>query len=149
MSKIEIGKTPFSKFGQIGLIVGDIDKAVEFLSSLGIGPFVPMTWPACVEVREGGKPIDIKLKLKFAYWGGVELELTQPLTKCMQMDFLKKTGGGIHHLAFFTDDLDGEVDKLVKRGIKVIQRGRREKGGGFAFFDTEKYCGTVLELVQR
>ncbi len=31
---------PFSKVDQIGVIVRDIDKAVEYYQSLGIGPFI-------------------------------------------------------------------------------------------------------------
>ena len=149
MNKAKLGKSPFAKLGGVALVVDDIDKAVEFFSSLGLGPFVPPNWPLCVETWEGGKPADIQMKLKFGHWGEVEIELIQPLTQCLQMDYLKKTGGGIHHVSFFVDDLDGEVDKMVKQGIKVTQSGRRAKGGGYTLFDTEMYCGTVIELTQR
>ena len=129
----------------------DMDKAIEFLSSLGMGPFIPRFRPPVVEIRDGDKRIDnIDIKLMFTYWGDIEVELIQPIGEGPHMDFLDRTGGGIHHLGFFGDDLIGdklkeEIDRLVKKGIKITLRGRREDEGGFALLDAEP-LSTVFEI---
>ena len=151
MNKANTSNTPFSKLSQVGIVVKDMDKAIEFLSSLGMGPFIPRFRPPVIEIREGDKRIDsINIKLMFTYWGDIEVELIQPLGEGPHMDFLNRTGGGIHHLGFFGDDLIGdnleeEIDKLVKKGIKVTLRGRREDEGGFALLDAEP-LNTVFEI---
>ncbi len=64
----------FKNFGQIGIVVKDMDKAIEGLQSLGIGPFGPLVGAApCVRFEERGKPADIKLKMRFTKIGPVEL----------------------------------------------------------------------------
>ena len=39
MEKKKEGKSPFSQIGQVGVIVRNMDEAIEHYSSLGIGPF--------------------------------------------------------------------------------------------------------------
>ena len=57
-------------------------------------------------------------------------------------------GEGINHLGFFIDDVDKEVAKLVEKGAELIQIGKFERGGGFAFFDTRKFGHFLIELIQ-
>ena len=33
MNKVDTDKTPFSKLSQVGIVVKDMDKAIEFMSS--------------------------------------------------------------------------------------------------------------------
>ena len=62
MEKSKAAKSPFSKFLHVGVVVEDMDKAIEYLSSLGFGPFEPghpprMTEPSIFR----GKPFNAKL----------------------------------------------------------------------------------------
>ncbi len=143
-------KSPFSKADQVGLIVRDIDKAVQYYESLGIGPFEPMKGPPPFDRKVYGKPAEgIKNKVMVAQMGSVQLELVQPVSgKSVQMEFLESRGEGISHLGFFVGHLDKAVPKLVEKGFKVILGGRFAGGGGFAYFDTDKVGGVIFELVQ-
>ncbi len=38
-------ESPFTKVIQIGIVIRDMDKTIERLTSLGIGPFQEMTLP--------------------------------------------------------------------------------------------------------
>ena len=151
MTAVSKDKNPFSRLSQIGIVVKDMDKAIEFLSSLGMGPFKPRWRPPIAEVWEGEKRVEgPSLKLMFTYWGDLEVELIQPLGEGPHMDFLKKTGGGLHHLGFFGDGLVGdelkeEIESLVNKGLKLMMKGRRDDEGGFALFDAEP-LGTVIEV---
>ena len=143
-------RSPFSEIGQVGVVVKDIDKTIEYLSSLGIGPFEPAHRAPIVERKVWGKPVALELKVRFAQMGQVELELIQPCKgEGIQKKFLESKGEGIHHFGFFVDDLDQEVAKLVKQGVKVIQSGRRSTGGGFAYLETDTVGGIILELIQE
>ena len=70
-------------------MVKDLDKTIEYFSSLGIGPFEPLQRPPMVERRVRGKPADYKLKIALAQLGQIQLELIQPVQgECVQNEFL-------------------------------------------------------------
>ena len=142
-------KSPFADISQVGVVVRDIDRTIEYLSTLGIGPFQPSSRAPVIENELRGKPAKFEIKLKFAQLGPLELELIQPVTgHCIQREFLESKGEGVHHLGVFVDDLDKEVDRLTKQGVTVLQRGRRSTGGGYAYLDTAEVGGIVFELLQ-
>ena len=134
---------------QIGIIVKDIQKSMDSLSKIGIGPFASLNAEPTVRWEERGKPTQVKLKMKFASVGDLEIELIEPIGECMQKDFLKNKGEGIQHMSYFVKDIDLEVKRMADLGYKVVQRGWRPTSGGYAFFDTEESCGFMLEVIQR
>ena len=147
MGKSEAEKSPFSRFDHVAVVVKDMDKAIQHFSSLGIGPFERGNWPHIIEHVVRGKPCYARNKVRLAPMGSAGLELIQPLEgETIQREFLQTKGEGVHHLGFLVDDLDKEVDNLIKRGIKVVQSGRRAKAGGHAFIEVG---GIILELTQR
>lgn len=149
MKKNKAEQSPFSKFTHVGVVVRDMDKAVEYLSSLGLGPFE--SFNPSVPLKEmllHGKPADGELKISNAKIGQVGIELLQPVKgESSHKEFLDSKGEGIQHLAFAVDDLDLEVAKLTKQGFKVLTSGRWE-GGGFTYLETE-VSGIIIELVQH
>ena len=49
-------RSPFSKIDHIGVIVRDMDKAIEYYQRLGIGPFESLYHKiAIIETKERGK----------------------------------------------------------------------------------------------
>lgn len=142
-------QTTFTKFGQVGIVVKDIEKAIKALTNLGIGPFGPLKAEPTVRWEAWGKPADIRLKMSFANIGPLEIELIEPVSQCMQKEFLDRKGEGIHHIAFFVEDIDKEAEIMKNKGYTVVQRGWRPAAGGYAFFDTEANCGFMLEIIQR
>ena len=52
--------------------------------------------------------------------GDISLELFQPVSDIGQFaDFLNETGGGLHHIAFATDDIEGDFARMKAQGRKV------------------------------
>ena len=144
--------SPFSKVDQIGIIVRDLDKAVEYYESLGIGPFEPMTGMVAKDRKVMGKPVpadSIGMKIKVAKVGPIEFEVIQP-TKgpSVHMKSLESKGEGINHLGFFVDDIEKEEAKMVEKGYDVIYSLRFEGGGGASYFDTDKVGGVLFEIIQ-
>ena len=149
MSKTRTEKLPFSKIDQVGVMVRDMDKALDYYQSLGIGPFEGSDATAINRVVYGKPADDVKNLARMAKMGQVQFELLQPISgQSVQREFLDRHGEGINHLGFFVDDLDKEVAKLEKKGFKVISSGKYVDGGGFAYFDTDKVGGVLFELVQ-
>ncbi len=127
-------QSPFRNFGQVGIVVRDIEKAVKNLSEIGIGQFGPLNAEPTVKWEEWGQPTDVRLKMSFANIGTLEIELIQPISECIQKEYLDNSGEGIHHIAFFVEDIDKEIEKMVTKGYQVVQRGWRPTSGGYAFF---------------
>lgn len=137
----------FSRLRQVGVVVKDLDKAIEYYESLGIGPFRRLSLDALTDKMQYGKPYDFKMRVALAQMGPVELELIQPVDAPLQQDFLDAKGEGINHVAFSVDDINKAEAILVKNGMKVLQRVRRANGGS-SYFNTDAVGGVLFELHQ-
>lgn len=138
---------PFSKLYQIGVVVRDLDRAIEYYESIGIGPFRRLSLEGLRNKTQYGNPYDFEMRVALTQLGTVELELIQPVDSPLQQDFLDKYGEGINHVAFRVDDINAEEARLVKKGFKVVQSVRRANGGS-SYFDTGKVGGVLFELYQ-
>jgi len=126
----------------ISYAVSDIDKAVEAWSRLyGIGPWRTME-NGGADVK--GRPW--KIRMAFAYVGGMEIELVQCLEgRIFQSRFLDKWGEGVHHIGFFVDDVDAEAAKLTSEGAHLLIHDP----GNFAYLDAGGPGGAIFELMRR
>jgi methylmalonyl-CoA/ethylmalonyl-CoA epimerase len=140
-------------YHHVGVIVKDIDKTIDFLSSLGIGPFAGRDGKRWFDVSfKGefrGKAGQWSVKISNAPMGNGQLELLQPSGgQSALQEYLDKHGEGLHHIGYVTDDLQGDVKKLAAMGIKVLTSAVTERGG-FAYFETGVPGGVVTELRGR
>jgi len=52
----------------------------------------------------------------------VYIELLEPTDdRSPVTQFLKKRGGGLHHLCFEVDDIEGVTEQLTKRGFNMVR----------------------------
>lgn len=141
------------KLDHVGVVVKDLEKAIEYYQSLGMGPFVPNPSESAADRKIYGKPApNVKVKGVVAQMGPIKFELMQPIEgESLQKEFLKSKGEGINHIGFVVDDLEGEMAKLEEKGFKVISGGKIPPNGGFAYFDTDKLGGVIfaLELIKK
>ena len=132
---------------QIGIMVKDIQKTMEYYSSvLGIGPFrvFDLHLP---DVIVRGKTTTLKIKAAFARIGPVEIELIENIEgENIYTEFLKSKGEGLHHLGIRVADVSAEVNRLKEQGIGVIQQGK-SAGVDFAYLGTEEIGGVIFELI--
>ena len=139
------------ELAHVGLVVGDMDKTVEYYRSLGIGAEIGQERIGdnkSREVKRYGKVADTeeKVRIRNIQIGPLSLLLNQPVEgKTHQQDFLDKNGGdGINHVAFYVDDLESERAKLVAKGIQIMFEVE-----GNCYFDTRESGNVVLQLLQR
>ncbi len=64
--------------------------------------------------------------------------------------FLAKRGPGVHHIAFRTDDLEGELARLKKQGVRLIDEKPRlgAEGKRIAFIHPKETGGVLIELCE-
>jgi methylmalonyl-CoA/ethylmalonyl-CoA epimerase len=148
MAKTCAKNSLFSSVHHIGILVKDVEKALEQMSALGIGPFeTPKHGPPFIKMTYQGRPARFGTKRLVASLGNVEIELFSPEGEAPAMqEFLKNKGDGIHHLSFVVDDLDKELGRLAQKGIEVLESARWE-GGGFAYLRNPA-GGINIELIE-
>lgn len=136
------------------LAVRDVEKTAEAFSTIfGIGPFrITLYESPSTRATVYGKPQGYRLKFGHAEAGPVEIELVQTLEGEASIDdFIEKRGEGIHHLAFERDPpLDDELRKWKELGVEALQVDRSlsdDPKYGWAYMDTEKLVGCVLEIM--
>jgi catechol 2,3-dioxygenase-like lactoylglutathione lyase family enzyme len=135
---------------QVGIVVKDIDGAMEYYSStFGWGPFHVMQLPMKGAIYRG-KPGDCILKLAFTHSGPIEIELIQVLEgETPHTEFLRERGEGLQHLRFRVDDINDTLAELAKEGIEpVFQHSYPEIGISFAYLNTDKIGGVMIELIE-
>jgi methylmalonyl-CoA/ethylmalonyl-CoA epimerase len=141
----------FKKFLQVGLVVDDLEGFVKrYEKDFSIGPwevieFKPDLMPG---MTVNGKPQDIRMKVAFYRSFETELEIIQPVSESIFMDWLRLHGPGIHHVAFVpAEGYDSIMADLTAKGKKPLMEvldGSQSRG--FAYVDLMKELGIILEL---
>jgi methylmalonyl-CoA/ethylmalonyl-CoA epimerase len=138
-----------AKLCQIAVVVNSIDETVKFYQeSFGMGPFEirVVDFP---NATYHGKKAGYRGKRAFAKLGPVTLELIELIEgKTVHEDFLREKGEGLHHIGFEVQDLQKAVGEAEKQGMKVVQGATREDGSGFAYLNSDKVGGMMVELIQ-
>ena len=79
------------------------------------------------------------------------LELVEPLdTNSGIARFLQRHGQGLHHVAYRTDDLDGDLVQLKAKGIEPVDQIPKDGASGHrvAFLRPSSTAGVLIELVE-
>ena len=134
---------------QVGIVVGDMDKAVQYYTTvLGMGPFRRFEFALPDGVMRG-KKVSLKLKLAFASLGSLEVELIEaPPGDNIYREFLEAKGEGLHHLGYHVPDIDSHLAALKQKGVGILFSGKTERVS-FAYLDTADPGGVIFELIQR
>ena len=148
------GSTPLGTVGQVGIVVPDLAEAINLYGrAFGIGEWQCyrydqefMPWSR-VGAEEGVFAMDIAMASS-----NPQIELIQPLAgPSIYHDFISQGRTGLHHLGVYVEDLDAAITLMTGWGYQVTQtaRGYGVGGdGGFAYFDTDKDLGLVIEAIE-
>jgi methylmalonyl-CoA/ethylmalonyl-CoA epimerase len=146
------------QFDHIALIVRDIDKTMKHFKSMGAvvtRPAKDSGWDDehIEELRFYGKKPATAIKLR---WGQVKLgpltiEFHQPVEgDSPWMEYLEKHGEGIDHICYTVDNVEKEMDKMVKKGFPVILTVK-DPGGFLAdvYYDTRKTGNVIISTMKK
>lgn len=125
----------------VGVAVRDLSAAERTYEALGAELLGREDVPA-----EG-------VRVSFLTLGGVRIELLEPLEPNAEAGvarFVRERGGGVHHLAFDTEDLAQTLGSLGAQGIAPIGGGGRPgaEGRQVAFLHPRDTGGVLVELCE-
>ncbi len=129
------------KIDHIGIAVRSIDQAKPFFEKvLGL-------------LCEGEEVVESqKVKTAFFAVGEVHIELLEPTSDDSPIaKFLKNKGEGIHHIAYKTDDIAGQLTQAKESGCRLIHETPIEGAGGkqVAFLHPKSTYGVLMEFCAK
>ncbi|MBM4463747.1 MAG: hypothetical protein FJ012_10565 [Chloroflexi bacterium] len=123
MNKKASSKVKLGKLSHIGVVVRDIDKAIEYYTSVfGLGPFTTEVYDLRSFIYRG-QTASARVKAAIAYSGSVFIELVQVLEgETVHTEFLRERGEGLQHVAFLVRNLDETLKELARCGIEPVMQ---------------------------
>jgi len=122
----------------LGIAVRNLDESIRYYeSALGLH---------C----HGREEVESqKVRTAFFEVGDVHIELLEPTADDSPIaKFLEKNGEGIHHIAFRTDDIDGQLKKAADSGVRLIHEVPFDGAAGklVAFLHPKSTHGVLTEF---
>jgi methylmalonyl-CoA/ethylmalonyl-CoA epimerase len=90
-------------------------------------------------------------RIAFLPLGGSEVELVEPTTDSSGLaKYIAKRGAGMHHLCLEVDDLDGMLNQLRAKGVRLIGEAPSAAADGrrMMFVHPESTGGVLVELYE-
>jgi hypothetical protein len=144
----------FGAITQNGYVVRDIHAALKhWIDALGVGPWFLSEHVPFDAFSYRGEPSNADVAIALANSGPLQIELIQQHNDAPSMyrDFLAAGREGLQHVAYWTDDIEGDLAKALKLGYRIGQEGSLGgPRGRFVYLDTEAgFAGTVVELSDK
>jgi catechol 2,3-dioxygenase-like lactoylglutathione lyase family enzyme len=144
------------EFNHLGVFAKDFDRTLHYYKSLGLAPDLPPPTVRPFSLKDEAVTIEFGQVvhnagpegspfLALIYIGDLELEVLHAPKERPKGEALAY-GEGANHLCFSVPDIDEETDKLVKKGLRIIQdfklNGKRLED----YLDTREYGNILLSL---
>jgi methylmalonyl-CoA/ethylmalonyl-CoA epimerase len=130
----------FGRIDHIGVAVEDLDEAIALYEQrLGM----PVQYREIVE-EQGVEAVLLGV-------GESHVELLRPLGPDTAVGkFLARSGPGLHHVAYGTDDIQSALDAMRGAGLQLIDEQPRIgiRGSRVAFLHPKSTGGVLTELVE-
>jgi methylmalonyl-CoA/ethylmalonyl-CoA epimerase len=130
----------FARIDHIGVAVVDLDEAIALYEErLGM----PLQHRETVE-DQGVEAVLLGV-------GESHVELLRPLGPDTAVGrFLERSGPGLHHVAYGTDDIESALDAVRSAGLALIDERPRTgiRGSRVAFLHPKSTGGVLTELVE-
>ncbi|MCK5013464.1 MAG: VOC family protein [Candidatus Omnitrophica bacterium] len=128
----------------IGVIVKDLEESRKYYQDyFGFNEFSSV-------IDEPEQKVKI-IFVRTSQPGSVDIELIQPMSEDSSVyNFLKKTGGGIHHLSYEVEDLDESIEhfkNMKALPVGTIYPGAGHNGRRVIWFYTRSR--ELIELIER
>jgi len=130
----------FAQIDHVGVAVEDLDAAIALHEQ---------TYGLALAHREVVEEQGVEAVLLDA--GESHVELLRPLAPDTAVGrFLERSGPGLHHVAYGTDDIDAALDALRDRGLQLIDETPRAgiRDSRVAFVHPRSTGGVLTEIVQ-
>ena len=130
----------FGEIDHIGVAVEDLDESIAvYRDRLGMRE----------QHRETVEEFGVEAALLEI--GGAHVELLTPVQSGSAVArFLERSGPGMHHVAYRTDDIDGALERLREAGVRLIDDEARTgiRDSRVAFVHPKSPGGVLTETVE-
>jgi hypothetical protein len=142
---LPIGKG-FGPVVQVAYLVEDIDAAMKhWLEQAGLGPWTCFR-NIELDTRFDGREFTLHIHEALAYMGDLQIQLVQsldpPETVTPYQEALNAENWGVHHMAFFADDIDSTIERARQQGFERTC-SMRDKGGYRYYYCQSKMMPAV------
>ncbi len=124
----------------IGIAVKSLEAAIPYYEKvLGL---------TCYNIEEVA---DQRVKTAFFLVGQTKIELLEPTSEESTIaKFIEKKGEGIHHIAFASDNIEGELAHAEAQGVQLIDKAPRAgaEGLSIAFLHPKSTQGVLTEFCE-
>jgi hypothetical protein len=133
---------------QVGYVVEDLRKAIDqWLALTGRGPWTCFR-NAVLEGRLDGRPVTVTIDVALGYVDELEIELIAPRSAVSPYHGADgRLLTGVHHVAWFSDDLDRSVSEAEQRGMRVTFSAGNPVTR-VAYLESPSTPGTRVEYIQ-
>jgi hypothetical protein len=140
----------FGKICQNGYVVRDIRAAMDhWINVAGVGPWYFIERVQTDWFTHRGKPSDATMSIALANSGDLQIELIQQTNDgpSMYKEFIEAGHEGLQHVSYWSTDYQALYDTALGLGLTVGHEGQiGGPQGRFAYFDTGRIPGTVIEI---
>lgn len=144
------------EFNHSGVFAKNFDKTLQYYKQLGLAPDLPR--PQRRPYNPGDKAINLEFDevvdnamppgevfLELLYIGDLEFEVLHAPKKIPLGEALSFREG-INHFCISVPDIDAEADKLVKKGLRIIQDFKLNGVRLEDYLDTREYGNILLSM---
>jgi len=137
------------KINHICYIYKDVEKQAKIMESLFNMPKFIFSEDLDHPAKYRGRDVKFSLKLGMSRCFNVQIELFQWIEgDCVYKEFIDAKREGIHHFGVFIDNLQDYIVEFQKQGIEVLQTGTFPPSLKYAYMDTEKIFGIIIEFLE-
>jgi hypothetical protein len=135
---------------QVAYAVDDLEAAGRaWAERTGAGPFFLRQHPPAAAVDASGRAAVFCHASSYGQWGALQLELVQVQAgTSASLRSALPSGRGVHHVAWFCDDLASEQRRLVALGWPMVMTAHTASGSGYAFHDARHDIGHLVEVYE-
>ena len=130
------------KLHHIGIVVKNIQESHGELTQF-------------LEFQETSLPMEVssqKVNVCFLKTSNVYLELIEPIDQDSPVKKFSESGGGFHHLCFEVEDIFKEIEKMKRKGARVIvepTKGFDDRLIAFIFLNMKNTDCNLIEFAEK
>ena len=130
------------KLHHIGIVVKNIQESLGEITQF-------------LEFQETSLPMEVssqKVNVCFLKTSNVYLELIEPIDQDSPVKKFSASGGGFHHLCFEVEDIFKEIEKMKRKGARVIvepTKGFDDRLIAFIFLNMKNTDCNLIEFAEK
>ena len=130
------------KLHHIGIVVKNIQESLGEITQF-------------LEFQETSLPMEVssqKVNVCFLKTSNAYLELIEPIDQDSPVKKFSESGGGFHHLCFEVEDIFKEIEKMKRKGARVIvepTKGFDDRLIAFIFLNMKNTDCNLIEFAEK